>query len=275
MIDDKEEFETIDGGVSDADGQEIIKKGLKDGRGVPDILDELNTPPVIDHEKETVELGTGTGVINPDAVTPEKVHDDLNVKREADPKKIKVLDIGKRADLKKLIKDPDADPEGFAPMQGGYDSAIACVAMVAKAEYKFVSMFIPRNLKTKFKGVPGDRIAISSQEILRMLYDLGILARQVTCLNMYAKQPGQEWRAKHANAIYEYDINDLQAYMMLGGKAILGVPGHEDKNKIHWVYAEGPNCHDPYPIKVDRYKTLHKVLIADAVIVGGVPNGAK
>jgi hypothetical protein len=189
-----------------------------------------------------------------------------------------ILDnIGRRVDPKLiLMKDPEEEVAGYVAMQGAHDSGIACIAMAARTEYQNIAPFIPRNLKTKFKGVPGEgRIALQSHEMLRILYDLGILARQVTCLNLFKNQPGQEWRAEHANAIYEYDIHDLQQYMMIGGKAILGVPSKEDQSKLHWVYMEGMNVFDPYPIKADRYNDLKGVLIADAIIVGGVPGGAQ
>lgn len=262
----EEEFEIVGGGKVNADGekvkdeeekaekkgQEIIKKAQAEGKDPVEILAELNKKPEI----ET------TGIITGDGVSHEAA------------KKMSDF-VGKHTNPKLILTKEDVD--GFVVMQGAYDSGIACVAMAARKDYKDIAPCIPRSLKSKFKDVPGSgRIALQPHEMMRLLYDFGILARQVTCLNLFKDHPAQGWRATHANALYEYSIQDLQQYIFLGGKALLGVPGHEDKNMMHWIYCEGAtSVHDPYPIKADRYKSLSRLMIADAIIVGGVPSGAK
>lgn len=201
--------------------------------------------------------------------------EDLTEKEEEEKP---VTAFGEEIDPKLILKkDPSEDPEGFVTMKGSRDSGIACLAMITRSKYEDIVRFIPRNLNAKFKHVPGDgRIALQVHEMLRICYDFNILARQVVCQNIFKDKPGLEWRSEHANAIYEYSIKDLQEYIFLNGKAMLGVPSHDDPNKIHWIYTEGPHAvFDPYPIKADRYKTLSNLLIADAIIVGGVPGGAK
>ncbi len=241
--------------IDDKEAQEFIEKGKELLKSVPEVLEELNKDLPPKEEKLALiggnsKAGLAAAVIN-------------KMSKRGNPKLI-------------LTKDPN-EADWFVEMQGAADSAIACVAMACRADYKSVRLFVPRNLKAKFKDVPGHgRISIQSFEMNRMLYDMGLLARIVVCLNLFKNYPGQTWRADHKNAIYEYDINDLQSYIFLGGKAILGVPGHEDKNIIHWIYVEGKDhVYDPYPIKADRYTTLNGVMIAEAIIVGGVPDGAK
>jgi hypothetical protein len=260
MIEDKDKFEQAEFEIVDMEVDGMNRAQVEEK------LEELNKdlPP---REGGVAKIGVPVGevgVINRDAVTPTDA-------------RAKISELGRRTNPKLILtKDPN-EVDWFIEMQGAADSAIACVAMAAKAEYKFVSLFIPRQLNAKFKGVPGHgRIAVQSFEMCRMLYDMGVLSRIVVCLNLFKQYPGQEWRSDHKNAIYEYDIDELQSYIFLGGKAILGVPGHEDPNMVHWIYVEGKdNIYDPYPIVADRYKTLNGVMIAEAVIVGGVPNGAK